>query len=101
MKQETRLFMDLEKDARQLLTDRTDLQTVIFGHSHRPMCKIYADGKQYINTGTWTKMINMDWQGIAQQFRRTFVLIRIEEGQAFCELRHWVGEPKPHHVFHT
>jgi UDP-2,3-diacylglucosamine pyrophosphatase LpxH len=101
LKQETRFFIDLEKDARALLTERTDLQTVIFGHSHRPMNKIYPDGKQYINTGTWTKMINLDWQGIAQQFRRTFVLIRVEDGRAHCELRQWIGDPKPHHVFHT
>jgi UDP-2,3-diacylglucosamine pyrophosphatase LpxH len=96
---ETRLFMDLEKDARELLDKNAAVHTVILGHSHRPMHKIYPDGKQYLNTGTWTKMINLDWQGLGQLFRRTFALVRIEGDKAQCDLRQWVGVHGPHQLF--
>jgi predicted phosphodiesterase len=99
LKQETKVFLDLEREARQLLEEGDDLQTVIFGHTHKPMNKVYPDGKQYINTGTWTKMINLDWRGLGQQVRRTFAYVHIRDGKAQCELRQWVGEHSPHTLF--
>lgn len=99
LKQETRLFLDLEHEARHYLDQNPQVQTVIFGHTHKPMNKVYPDGKQYINTGTWTKMINLDWRGLGQQFRRTFALIQIKDGKALCDLRQWVGEHSPHKLF--
>lgn len=94
------VFPDLENYARQILDQKPELRTVIFGHTHRPMNRVWPDGRQYINTGTWTKMINMDWRGVGQQFRLTFAYIRIRDGQAMCDLRQWQGEPRPHAVFH-
>lgn len=99
VRHETKFFQDLEDEAREVLNNGKKTQTVIFGHTHRPMDKVYPDGKQYINTGTWTKMIQVDWQGLGQQFRRTFALIRIKDGKADCELRQWVGEHSPHQPF--
>jgi UDP-2,3-diacylglucosamine pyrophosphatase LpxH len=99
VKQETTFLLDLERQARRLLDQEQDVQTVIFGHTHKPMNKVYPDGKQYINTGTWTKMINLDWRSIGQQFCLTFAFIKIREGKAQCELRQWVGEHSPHKVF--
>ncbi len=93
------VFPDLENFARKLLDEKPELRTVIFGHTHRPMNRIWPDGRQYINTGTWTKMINMDWRGMGQQFRLTFALIRLKEGRAHCDLRQWQGESRPHSVF--
>ena len=63
------------------------------------MHKIYPDGKQYINTGTWTKMINLDWRSIGQQFCLSFVFIRIHKGHASCELRQWIGAHRPYQTF--
>jgi UDP-2,3-diacylglucosamine pyrophosphatase LpxH len=99
LKQETKLSRDLESEARELLSVRSDLTTVIFGHTHRPMDKIYPDGKQYINTGTWTRMINLDWSGLGQHLRRTFAYVEIEGKESRCELREWVGEYQPHQSF--
>ncbi|OFZ53357.1 MAG: hypothetical protein A2428_10365 [Bdellovibrionales bacterium RIFOXYC1_FULL_54_43] len=100
LKQETALFLDLEKQARTILDTQTGVQTVIMGHVHKPIYKIYPDGKQYINTGTWTKMINLDWTSLGQQYLLTFALIRVSGEQARCELRQWVGEQSPHRGFH-
>ena len=46
---------------------KADVKTVIFGHTHKPMNRIWPDGKQYINTGTWTKMINLDFRNLGRQ----------------------------------
>ncbi len=93
------VFPDLENFARRILDEKPELRTVIFGHTHRPMNRVWPDGRQYINTGTWTKMINMDWRGLGQQFRLTFAYVRLRDGEAFCDLRQWQGEPRPHSVF--
>jgi len=99
LKQEMDFLLDLEKEARRLLDQSPGVQTVIFGHTHKPMNKVYPDGKQYINTGTWTKMINLDWRSIGQQYCLTFAFVRIRDGKAQCELRHWMGESNPHKPF--
>jgi UDP-2,3-diacylglucosamine pyrophosphatase LpxH len=100
-KQESQnVFPDLENYARGILDQNPQLKTVIFGHTHRPMNRVWPDGRQYINTGTWTKMINMDWRGIGQQFRLTFAYIRMKDGEVHSDLRQWVGEHRPHAVFH-
>lgn len=103
LKQETNFLLDLEREAREILeskaADAPEVATVIFGHTHKPMHKIYPDGKQYINTGTWTKMINLDWRGMGRQFCLTFAFVRIRDGKSECELRNWVGEHSPHRTF--
>ena len=101
LQQETDFLLDLEKEARALLDATPDIKTIIFGHTHKPMNKVYLDGKQYINTGTWTKMINLDWRTIGQQFCLTFAHVEFRDGQAECDLRHWVGEQSPHLPFRT
>lgn len=99
LKQETKFFLDLEGEARAVLDEREDLNTIIFGHTHLPMNKVYPDGKQYINTGTWTRMIFLDWKNLGQQLRLTFALVELDQGKARCDLRQWVGEHSPHKVF--
>lgn len=100
LKQETDFLLDLEKQARKLLDQEDEVRTVIFGHTHKPMNKVYPDGKQYVNTGTWTKMINADWRNIGrQQYCLTFALVKIKDGKSECDLRYWMGEYSPHRVF--
>ncbi len=100
--EETNFFMDLERQARRVLDQESDVKTVIFGHTHKPMNKAYPDGKQYINTGTWTKMVNLDFRSLGQpQLALTFALIRIRDGESQSELRHWVGEYSPHRIYQT
>ena len=99
LKQETDFFRDLEKYARKLLDQEPEVKTVIFGHTHKPMNKVYPDGKQYINTGTWTKMINLDWGRLGQQFSLTFALVRISGNSSQSELRQWHGELGPHRAY--
>jgi UDP-2,3-diacylglucosamine pyrophosphatase LpxH len=92
-------FEDLESDARRLLDQDSALQTVIFGHTHKPMRKVYPDGKQYINTGTWTKMINLDLRNFGVVDSLTFAYVTINADSTVCDLRQWRGEAGPHQAF--
>jgi len=100
IKQETKFFQDLEGSAKELLDNSPRTHTVIFGHTHRPMHKIYPSGKQYLNTGTWTRMIQLDFQGMGNVFRRTFALVHIKDGKTHSELRQWEGNQSPHKAFY-
>jgi UDP-2,3-diacylglucosamine pyrophosphatase LpxH len=101
MKEQTSQFLlDLEREARMVLDEHPDVKTIIFGHTHKPVNKIWPDGKQYINTGTWTKMINLDWRSLGTQYALTFAFIKIADGKSQCELRQWQGETGPHRMWH-
>jgi UDP-2,3-diacylglucosamine pyrophosphatase LpxH len=101
MKEQTSQFLlDLEREARMVLDEHPDVKTVIFGHTHKPVNKVWPDGKQYINTGTWTKMINLDWRSLGTQYALTFAFIKIADGKSQCELRQWQGETGPHRMWH-
>lgn len=105
LKQETRFFLDLEREARQFLDQSPKVRTVLFGHTHRPMHKVYGDGKQYLNTGTWTRMVDFDWKILGNPFRRSFALLHLidpkdgKPGETHAELRQWIGETSPHRSF--
>ena len=101
LKQESTTFLqDLERDARWLLDQQPNVHTIIMGHTHVPMLKSYPDGKTYINTGTWTKMINLDLRGIGGGYRLTFALIEYgADGRAKASLQQWMGEYRPHRSF--
>ncbi len=100
LRQEVDFALDLEKQARRLLDQEAEVKVVIFGHTHKPMNRIYPDGKQYINTGTWTKMIHLDLRNLGPKISLTFAFIRIQGKEAHAELREWLGEQSPHRSFH-
>lgn len=69
------------------------VHTFIFGHSHMPRCKLTPDGKLYINTGTWIKMINIDLHHLGQETGLTYALIEYEEdGVPRTNLMKWIGK---------
>jgi len=102
IQQETQTFLqDLQDAARYVLDTKGDHHTVIFGHTHLPMHKTYSDGRSYLNTGTWTKMINMDFRGLGEgnSYKLTFALIEIKNGRSTASLQQWHGDHKPHRTF--
>ncbi len=99
LRQESKFWLDLEDEARRELVQSPEIKTLIMGHTHRPMNRSWPDGKQYINTGTWVQMVNLDYRGLGQQMRRTFALVTIRDGVARCDLRQWIGELSPHQIF--
>ena len=97
MKQERNYFLDLDREAREVLAEDPSIHTIVFGHTHLPMHHIYRSGKQYLNTGTWTKMVYLDWRFIGEPFRKTFALIKIKDGIIKAELNQWSGLKTPYH----
>lgn len=103
IRSESKLFLNLEEEARVILDQVPWVQCLVLGHTHRPMHREYADGKQYANSGTWTKMVDLDWRLLNAPFRRTFVFLEAyeEEGQpkVRCRLEQWLGPALPHVPF--
>lgn len=99
MKEEITPFYGLEDDARAVLDQNSHIHTVIFGHTHGPMQRFYPDGKTYINTGTWTRMINLDFRNLGQSTKLTFALIDYRNGAPRSTLEEWVGLARPHRAF--
>ncbi len=93
--QEGTFFQDLEREAREVLRESSDIHTIVFGHTHLPMHRVYENGRQYLNSGTWTKMVYLDWRSIGEPVRKTFVLIHLKDGEIKAELNQWVGQKMP------
>ncbi|MFP5386757.1 MAG: metallophosphoesterase [Bacteriovoracia bacterium] len=57
---ELELFQDYESLTRQFFEKNQESKVLIVGHTHNPSLRIYNDGTIFINTGTWTRMVNLD-----------------------------------------
>jgi UDP-2,3-diacylglucosamine pyrophosphatase LpxH len=89
---ETSIFPDLSEAAKRIL--RTpDIHTVIFGHTHVYKHVQVGDEKQYLNTGTWTDIINLDIENFARRSKLTYVRVEYDENGMKAQplLRHWIG----------
>jgi UDP-2,3-diacylglucosamine pyrophosphatase LpxH len=94
--QERSYFLDLEEQARGILGGDSSVHTVVMGHTHLPMHRVYPGGRQYLNSGTWTKMVYLDWKHIGEPVHRTFVLVRVRNGEIKAELNQWLGIRTPY-----
>lgn len=97
---ELELFQDYETLTRQFFEKNTDSKVLIVGHTHAPTLRLYSDGTTFINTGTWTRMINLDlgqWnQGSALTFAKIVVKNEEYEISDFdncveVDLKSWMG----------
>ena len=91
LSQERSFFLDLEQEAKETLDADASIHTIVMGHTHLPMHRVYANGRQYLNSGTWTRMVYLDWRFIGEPFRKTFVLVQLKNGEIKAELNQWVG----------
>jgi UDP-2,3-diacylglucosamine pyrophosphatase LpxH len=57
---ELTLFQDYETLTTDFFTEHKDSKVLIVGHTHEPIFREYSDGTKFINTGTWTRMVNLD-----------------------------------------
>ncbi|MCB9061777.1 MAG: metallophosphoesterase [Halobacteriovoraceae bacterium] len=58
---ELELFQDYEELTGEFFQKRDDVKALIVGHTHDPIFRSNLDGTIFINTGTWTKMYNLDF----------------------------------------
>src|SRR5690606_37558035 len=59
---ELELFQNYEKLTLEFFEAYPDARVLIVGHTHQPMDREYIDNTRFINTGTWTRMVNLDLQ---------------------------------------
>lgn len=57
---ELTLFQDYESHTRDFFKANPESRVLIVGHTHNPTFRLYGDGTVFINTGTWTNMVNLD-----------------------------------------
>ncbi len=57
---ELTLFQDYESLTREFFQSKENAKVLIVGHTHEPIFREYSDGTKFINTGTWTRMVNLD-----------------------------------------
>jgi len=71
------LFQDPEDDILKFLAERQDISLLILGHTHQPEYRAIFD-KTFINTGTWTKMHELDFgrrrEGLALTYAKIDLL---------------------------
>lgn len=74
---ELHLFQDYEELTFEYLQEAKDTDVLIVGHTHEPICRTYTNGKTFINTGTWTRMYNLDFGKGGASTQLTFAKIEV------------------------
>jgi len=72
---ELQAYQGMWKKARKVLDKRPEFHTVIFGHSHNAVYKRFDDSKEYLNSGTWTEVVNLNLDRLGKSVRMTYILI--------------------------
>lgn len=79
VKTEIQLFQNYEALTEEYVTVNNDVHVLIVGHTHDPIFREYDDGSIFINTGTWTKMYNLDFGKNFYGARLTFARVDVKE----------------------
>lgn len=97
---ELELFQDYETLTRHFFEKNPDSKVLIVGHTHSPTLRLYNDGTIFVNTGTWTRMVNLDlgqWNhGNLLTYAKIMVKNKEYEMNEFDEnvevdLKYWMG----------
>lgn len=91
VKNDIQLFKNYETLTENFVTSNENIKALIVGHTHDPIFHEYDDGSIFINTGTWTKMYNLDFGKNFYGARLTFARIDVKE-KAMAELGEKVGK---------
>lgn len=83
------LFQDYEELTRNFFAVNKDAKTLIVGHTHEPIFNEYEDGTKFINTGTWTQMVNLDLDLSQSSEKFTFALIQKNDDDLDVSLNVW------------
>lgn len=79
VKNEIHLFKNYETLTEEFVTKDKNIKAFIVGHTHDPIFREYDDGSIFINTGTWTKMYNLDFGKNFHGAKLTFARIDIKD----------------------
>ncbi len=76
---ELHLFQDFSLLTRKFFDENKNARALIVGHTHEPIYRTYSDKTVFINTGTWTKMTNIDFNNMYSGTKLTFAVIKARE----------------------
>ena len=102
------LFQDFEDITQDFFKEHQEAKVLIVGHTHEPIFREFKDGTKFINTGTWTRMVNLDLGRQSQETLLTYAKIQINkknfdisefDSAVEVELNKWV--PKTDLPFET
>jgi predicted phosphodiesterase len=79
MKEELLMFQNYEALTRKFFQQNEDAKILIVGHTHHPGFRHFKDGTTFINTGTWTKIISLDFSFNFNGYYLTFAQIDMED----------------------
>lgn len=79
VKEELALFKNYESLTRSFFQKNDDARCLLTGHTHHASYRIFHDGTTFINTGTWTRVINIDFSFNLNGHYLTFALLEFED----------------------
>ncbi|MGB0453050.1 MAG: metallophosphoesterase [Bacteriovoracaceae bacterium] len=92
MREELELFKNYEELVEDFFRDDKEAQVLVVGHTHDPIIRQFEDGHIFINTGTWTKMYNLDFGKGAGGANLTFAAIEVKDNDEISPaLLNWRG----------
>ena len=86
MSRELDLFKDSETITEQFFTEHK-VKALILGHTHRPIFRSYEGERILVNTGTWIKMLDLDFSVNRPGINLTYCQIEVSDKKkdAECE----------------
>jgi UDP-2,3-diacylglucosamine pyrophosphatase LpxH len=87
----------------KLLEQNHEVHTVLTGHTHEPLYKQFPDGREYINTGTWTEVTSLSMASLGKGTRYAYALVdySVNPNRPHAYLREWRGRWKEHVDFYV
>ncbi len=73
------------------------------GHTHYPQYKQFEDGREYINTGTWTEVTSLSLSTLGKGTRYSYAFVDYSTNPArpHAYLREWRGRWHEHVDMYT
>ncbi|MAX66057.1 MAG: metallophosphoesterase [Bacteriovoracaceae bacterium] len=85
---ELTLFQDYESLTRNFFERHDGAKVLIVGHTHEPIFREYSDGTKFINTGTWTRMVNLDLSQDMNATPLTYAKVEVFDSDRVTESFH-------------
>ncbi len=93
--EEMTLHDNLEGRAYRLLQSSDDMTALIVGHSHQAKTRRFVEGKTYVNTGTWEKVVSLDLRDLGPKSLLSYAVVEYPEtGLPVVRLMRWRGESR-------
>jgi len=84
---------ELATAAKEILHANPELHTVIMGHTHNPKYVQFNDGREYLNSGTWTEVTSLNPETLGKHTRYTYILVDYNHNptRPHAFLKEWKG----------